>query len=128
MTVTHASGIRDAIANLVADAHDVGSGESGGSLVLRDGSTAAVVFRFAGTAFGAASSAIVTLASTPIEETAADDAAELDNFLTRDKDDGQVLAGSITAVGMGGDIEVTNTNVAAGQDCSLESLTYEAPA
>jgi hypothetical protein len=34
----------------------------------------------------------------------------------------------VTATGMGGDIEVTNTNVANGQDCSLESLTYEAPA
>lgn len=128
MSITHASGIRDAIADLVADAHDVGSGETGGSLVLRDGSTAAVTFRFAGTAFGAASSAIVTLASVPIETTADDDAAELDNFITYNKDDAPVLAGSITAVGMGGDIEVTNTNVATGQDCSLESLTYEAPA
>lgn len=124
MAVTHSAGLRDDIADLVADAHDVGTGN--GSLVLRDGSTAAVIFEFASTAFGSASSGVVTLASTPIEVTAADDAAELDNFITRDGDDATLLSGSVTAVGMGGDIEVTNTNVATGQDCSLESLTYEA--
>lgn len=126
MAVTHASGIRDGIANLVADAHDVGSADDA-VLELRDGSTVSVTFPLQDPAFGAASAAVVTAAGTPIEVQAEAAVSELDNFISRDQDGDPVLAGSVTMVGMGGDVEVTNTNVALGQDCSLESLTYEAP-
>ncbi len=124
MAVTHTTAIRNALADLVADAHDVGSGTS--VIEFRDATTVIVSFDLAATAFGAASSGIVTLASVPISA-AAEASGEVDNFITRDQDGTQILAGSITAVGMGGDIEVTNINIADEQDCELESLTYESP-
>ena len=124
MAVTHAAGVRDALAEVTRAAHAEGTtGEA--VLQLRDDSAVVVEFEIGNTPFGAASSGVITLAGTPFDVTADDDGI-LDNFVTRDRDGAQVLAGSVTATGMGGDIEVTNTNVANLQDCSLDSLTYEA--
>jgi hypothetical protein len=125
MSVTHASGLRDTIATAVKDAHDAGSG-SGKSIDLRDGSTKVVGFVPSATAFAVPSSHVIALNGVPIDAVAVA-SGEVDNFITRDKSGNAVLSGSVTAVGMGGDIEVTNTNIANGQDCTLESLTYTPP-
>lgn len=126
MAVTHASGLRDDIADLVGAAHaDGSSGQA--TLELRDGSSVVVAFQIGNTPFNSASSGTITLQGVPINATATGD-GDVDNFQTKDRDGNVVLSGSVTAIGMGGDIEVTNTNVANGQDCSLESLTYSAPA
>lgn len=127
MAITHASGVRNSLANVVGDAHDVGTGGDA-VLQLRDSSTVIVTFDLGDPAFDTApatATGTIALQGTPIEATAGED-GEVDNFVTRDKDAAQVLAGSVTAIGMGGDIEVTNVNIANGQDCELESLTYEA--
>lgn len=125
MAVTHAAGIRDGLANLIAAAHANGTGGDS-TLELREGGDVIVTFDLGTSPFGSASSGIISLGGVPIDKQASDSAAALDNFISRDRDGGAVLAGSVTAVGMGGDIEVTNTNVANGQTCTLESLTYEA--
>jgi hypothetical protein len=127
MAVTHAAGVRNSLANVVGDAHDAGSAGDA-VLQLRDGSTVIVEFDLPDPAFDTApatAAGTITLQGVPIEVQAADD-GDVDNFVTRDQDGTIVLSGSVTAVGMGGDIEVTNVNIATGQDCSLESLTYEA--
>lgn len=122
MSITHASGVRDDLADLVADAVDVGGGTA--VLQIRDGTTLLVSFNLANPAFGAASSAVCTLNSTPIATTAVA-AGDADNFRILDRAGSVVLSGSVTATGMGGDIEVSNTSIANGQDASLDSLTYE---
>lgn len=124
MAVTHAAGVRDDLATVVRSAHDVGSGAA--VLQIRESTTVIIEFPLGDPAFGAPASAIIALNGTPIEVNAEDSSAGVDNFVTRDKDGTQVLAGSVTAVGMGGDIEVTNINIADLQDCSIDSLTYEA--
>lgn len=129
MTLSHASGVRNSLANVVGDAHDAGSAGDA-VLRLRDGSTAIVNFSLDDPAFDTApatSTGVITLQSTPIAASAVA-SGDVDNFITLDKDGTQVLAGSVTATGMGGDIEVSNTSIASGQDCSLESLTYTASA
>lgn len=126
MAITHNSDIRNAFANVVGDAHDEGTGTA--KIRLRDGSTTIVDFELEDPAFDTApatATGVITLEGTPIEAQATDDGV-LDNFITLDQDGTQILAGTVTAIGMGGDIEVTNTNVASGQDCSLDSLTYTA--
>lgn len=126
MAITHATGIRNSLANVVGDAHDVGSGTA--VVRLRDGSSTIVDFNLSNPAFDTAPASavgLITLQDVPISATASAD-GEVDNFVTLDRDGADVLAGSVTAIGMGGDIEVTNVNVANGQDCELESLTYEA--
>lgn len=126
MTITHASGVRNGLANVVGDAVDVGSGTA--HLRLLDTAATVVEFDLANPAFDTApatAAGVITLEGVPIATTAVDD-GELDSFTVVNRDDGSVLSGSVTAIGMGGDIEVTNVNVATGQDCSLESLTYTA--
>jgi hypothetical protein len=127
MAVTHDNATRNALANVVGDNHDVGSAGDA-VLQLRDGSTVIVEFPLDDPAFDTApatATGIITAQGLPIEVQAGDE-GDIDNFVTRDKDGTQRLAGSVTAIGMGGDVEVTNPNIAPGQDCSLESLTYEA--
>lgn len=129
MTINHASGLRNTIANAVGDACDVGSG-SDNMLEIRDGTTPVVRFPTASTAFDTApatSTGVITLQGVPIEVQAIADGASVDNFILKDKDGATVLTGSVTGVGLGGDIEVSNVNVADEQDCALESLTYTAP-
>lgn len=126
MTVVHITTLRNTLAEAVRTAIAAGAGNS--SLVLRDGATTAVTFDIGGTPFGAASSGIITLGGVPIDAVASASVTELDNFQLKDGDGTTQITGSITAVGMGGDIEVTNVNVASGQDCTLESMAYEAPA
>jgi hypothetical protein len=125
MSITHASGVRDSIADAVKAAFEVGSSQEA-QIILRDGATVIVTFDLSSTPFGSASSGVITAANMPRDATAIAD-GDVDNFIAKDQAGSQVLAGSVTAVGMGGDIEVTNVSVANGQDCSLESLTYEAP-
>jgi hypothetical protein len=123
MAVTHLTALRTILADAV-DAH-VNTGAGTAIVRLRDGTTTIVDFDLQNPAFGAAASGIITLEGTPIETTAEAD-GDVDNAQIINRNGDISLACSVTAVGMGGDIEVTNVSVANGQDCSLESLTYEA--
>lgn len=125
MSVTHATAVRSALADLIDTLVNTGAGTA--KLRLRDGTTTIVDFDLADPAFGAASSGVITLASTPIAATAAA-SGDVDNAQLLDQDGGVVLSCSVTATGGGGDIEVSNVSIANGQDCSLTSLTYSAPA
>lgn len=125
MTIAHTTAIRNGLADLVADAHDTGSGTA--VLEIRDSTTVLVTVDFQNPAFGAAAAGVATLLGTPIATTGAADGVA-DNFLTKDRDGTQILSGSVTGTGMGGDIEMSNVNVATSQNVSLEDLTYTAPA
>jgi hypothetical protein len=127
MSVTHITAVR----NLLADAIDnyintTGTTNAGGKLRLRASTTTIVDFVLANPAFGAAASAVITLAGTPIAATAGA-SGSVDNAQLLDRDEAVVLSCSVTAPGGGGDIEVSNVSIANGQDCSLTSLTYTAP-
>lgn len=123
MTISHLTALRSTLADAV-DAH-VNTGSGTAKVRLRDGSTTIVDFDLEDPAFGNASSGIIALAGVPIAATAGAD-GDVDNFQIVNRNGDVSLSGSVTAVGMGGDIEVTNINIANGQDCELESLTYTA--
>lgn len=126
MTIAHSTAARNAIADLIDSLINTGAAVS--KLRVRDGSTTIIDFNFADPAFGAASGGIITLNGTPIATQALADGPSVDNFQLLDQDGTLVISGSVTAVGGGGDIEITNINVALDQDCSLDSLTYAAAA
>jgi len=126
MTVTHATTTRDALANQIDALVNTGAGTA--VLRIRQSTTAVVNFNLQNPAFGDASSGVITLNGVPIVANAVAAGAAVDNFQLLDRGGAVVLSGSVTATGGGGDIEVTNTNIASGQECSLESLTYTAPA
>lgn len=127
MSVTHATAVRSALADLIDTLVNTGTTNAGGILRLRDSTTTIVDFDLADPAFGAAASGVITLAGVPIAATAAA-SGDVDNAQLLDQDEGVVLSCSVTATGGGGDIEVSNISIANGQDCSLTSLTYTAPA
>lgn len=126
MTVTHATALRTVLADAV-DNYINTTGGGTASIVLRDSTTDIVSFALANPAFGAASSGVITLASTPIAATAGA-SGDVDNGEINDRAGAMAVACSVSGSGGGGDIEVSNTNIANGQDCSLDSLTYTAPA
>lgn len=125
MSVTHATAVRSAIADLIDTLVNTGAGTS--KLRLRDGTVTIVDFNLSDPAFGAASSGVITLNSTPIAATAGA-SGDVDNAQLLDQDGSVVLSCSVTGTGGGGDIEVSNVSIANGQDCSLTSLTYAAAA
>lgn len=85
-----------------------------------------LLVQFAGnaTAFGAAASAVLT-ASAVASVTAA--AAGVAGYYRINTSAGTaVTQGTITATGGGGDMLLTNTNIASGQTCNFTSLTITA--
>lgn len=128
MAVTHSNALKEAIGNLVADAHDVGSTDAGGDVHLRDSTTSIAILTLSATAFGAANgtTGVVTAASMP-KTTTAVAGGDVDNFQTRDKDNTVLLSGTVTATGMGGDMEMDNPTVVNGQTVNLTSMTYTPP-
>lgn len=125
MSVTHATTVRSALADAVDALINTGGGTA--KLRLRDSTTTIVDFNLQNPAFGSASSGVITLAGVPIAAVAGA-AGDVDNAQILDRGGSLVLSCSVTGVGGGGDIEVSNVSIANGQDCSLESLTYTAPA
>lgn len=125
--VTHVTALRNYMADAV-DAYikSTGSANADGTLRIRASTTTLVDFPFTD-GFGAASSGVITLQDVPIEVTAVADGTA-DNAQILDRGEAVAISCSVTATGMGGDIEVSNTSIATGQDCSLDSLTYESPA
>lgn len=123
MSVTHASAVRSALADLIDTLVNTGAGTA--KLRLRDSTTTVVDFDLQDPAFGAAAAGVITLQGVPIASTASA-SGDVDNAQLLDQDGATVLSCSVTGTGGGGDIEVSNVSIANGQDCSLTSLTYTA--
>lgn len=127
MAVTHVTALRNALANAVNTyLTTTGSGTPGGSLQLKASGVMKVEFNFPVSAFGAASLGVLTLPGTPIAATATG-SGTLDSAVVADKGHSAAINCSLTATGGGGDVLVSNTNIANGQSCTLDSLTYTAP-
>ncbi len=107
MAVTHPLAVRQGIANFVVDQLDEGTPP--GTLVIQTGGGATVAtLTFSATAFGAADGSAVCTA----------------NAITSDTN---AVGGTITATGMGGDIQLSSVVISAGQTVAVSSLTYTAP-
>lgn len=128
MAVTHATALRSVLADAVDNyINTTGSADASGDLVVRATTTILVTFVLSNPAFGAASSGVLTGTSLP-KTADAGAAGTADNFIIRDRDNASAILGSVTGVGGGGDIEISSTTIANGQACSLDTLTYTAPA
>lgn len=128
MALTHSAAARNGLADYID------SLVPGGNIVFQtSGNSDLVEFTLANPAFDAAGSAggnsdgVMTLEDTPITA-AASGTGTAAKFRLRNSSDTDVVIGTITATGMGGDIEIDNTSIASGQDVELTSLTYAAPA
>ena len=125
MAVTHATALRSVLADAV-DNYINTTGSSTAVLRIKDSSTLLVECDLQNPAFGAASSGVITLEGTPIAAVAEGD-GDADNAAITNRTPTESIFCSVSGPGGGGDIECSNANIATGQDCSLDSLTYTAP-
>ncbi|MEU5549207.1 hypothetical protein ABZ738_05510 [Micromonospora sp. NPDC047793] len=127
---------RSAAADAIAGLLDAGSGA--GTIKVYSGSqpatandaesgTLLVEFELADPAFGAASSGVASLAGTPLSAVGAA-AGTAGWFRAEDSTGANVLDGSVTATGGGGDLELSTTTVSIGLTVELTSGTVAMPA
>lgn len=132
---TLSNAARSAACNAIVDLVDApgGAGSGTGRFILTTvsggtGTTLATI-ALATTAFGSASNGVATLASTPLSDTSADSSGTAAGFAIQSDSGGTpttVISGSVAT--SGGDIDIDNTSITAGQTVSITSLTVTVPA
>jgi hypothetical protein len=129
MAVTHATALRTTLADAVDNyLNTTGATDASADLQIQTAADAVLVeFTLQNPAFGAAAAGVITLAGTPIAATAGATGTAAKGRI-RDRANADAILFSVTGVGGGGDVEVSNTSITSGQDCELTSLTYTAPA
>jgi hypothetical protein len=124
LAITHPTAVRNALADYVVDQLDIGGP---GKVVLQtSGGVTVSTLTFANPAFGAASAGVAN-ANAIVDDPAAVGGVVTKAELRQGGGTAIVLC-SVTATGGGGDIQLNNTTVAAGQVVSITSLSYTAPA
>lgn len=127
MAITHTTAVRNALANLIDDQVNAGTTNAGGRIVFQtSGDVEVATCQLSATAFGAASSGVIT-ANTITDDTNAT-GGTVAKFIITDRDNTTVLSGTVTATSGGGDIELSSTTIGAGDTVSVTSLTYTASA
>ena len=125
MAVTHPAAIRTALADYVVDQLDLNTPP--GKLIMQTAASAAVAtLTFANPAFGAAATGVAT-ANAIVADTNAVGGTIAKAELRQGGGTAIVLC-SVTTTGGGGDIQLNSVVISAGQQVSLTSLTYAAPA
>jgi hypothetical protein len=125
MAVTHTTGTRNALADLIDDR--VNAGASAGTLEFQtSGDVEVATLTFSDPAFGAAAAGVITANAITTDASATGGTIAKARF--KDSDSLEVLACSVTSTGGGGDIELNSVIVSAGQSVSVTSLTYAAAA
>lgn len=121
MAVTHLEALRNTRANATDDHVNTGAGTA--KLRLRGGTTTIVDFDLPNPAFGAAASGTIAMNGLPINATAVA-AGTVDNAQVINRNGDVSFSMSVTGIGGGGDLEVSNVSIASAQECTLESFTY----
>ena len=126
MALTHVSALRNSLADLVVDATDVGSTDATGDLQIATStafSTILATLLFANPAFGPAAGGIATANIITADPNAANTGVAV-AFRIRDRNNAEVVRGTVTATGGGGDIQLSSTSITATDTVSITSLTY----
>lgn len=125
MAVTHPTAVRNGMCNFVVDQLDEGTPP--GTLEFQtSGDVEVATLTLGNPAFGASSSGTATANAITSDASATGGTvakARLKNNAGVDK-----IICSVTATGGGGDIELDDITITAGQAVSMTSLTYSAPA
>jgi hypothetical protein len=125
MAVTHPVAIRNLIADLVVDQLDLNTPP--GKLVMQTaGGTAVSTLTFSNPAFGASAAGTATASAITADTNAV--GGTIAKAELRQGNATPIILCSVTATGGGGDIQLNSVVISAGQQVSLTSLTYSAPA
>ena len=125
MAVTHPTATRTGIADFVVDQLDVNTPP--GKIIMQTAASATVAtLTFANPAFGAAASGVATANAIVADTNAV--GGTIAKAELRQGGTTPIVLCSVTATGGGGDIQLNSVVISAGQQVSLTSLTYAAPA
>ena len=127
MAITIPVATKNSKLDLLVDKIDLGSTNASGQVWLKNAAGNVLVkLAMSNPAFGDA--AIGTVDANAITDGIAILAGTCTKFSIVDRDEVEVLAGSVTAVGGGGDLESTTSSTAiiAGETVSISSLTLVA--
>jgi hypothetical protein len=128
MPLTHVVAIRNALADLVVDAVDAGTTDPNGDIqiaILADFVTILATLEFANPAFGAAAAGVAT-ANAIAPDTNAAGTGSAGFFRLRDRDNAEVLRGTVTVTGDGGDLQLSSIVINPADTVSITSMTYAA--
>lgn len=120
MAVTHPVGQRNGLADFIVDQLNNGFVE-----FQTAGSVEVATCGFGATAFGAAASGVATANTLTPDASATGGTTSKAELQTSGS--AAVVLCSVTAIGGGGDIEITSVAVAATEEVDVTSLTYTAP-
>ena len=103
MAISHSNAARNAMADAVDAQVNTGSSDASGDFVMIDsgGPTDLVGIVLQEPAFGSAAAGVITLAGTPLSNTATG-TGTADTFEMRDRNNAVVIDGTVTASGGGG--------------------------
>ena len=125
MALTHSTAVRNGLADYVTSQIDSGTTDASADLVFMTSADVAVATCvMSNPSFGAAANGTATANAITDDTNAAGGTAAL--FKIQNRDNVEVLRGTVTATGGGGDIELSSTNIGAGDTVSVTSLTYTA--
>ncbi len=125
MAVTHPTAVRNALADLVVDKLDLGTGTSSGRLVFQtSGGAAVATLPLSNPAAGAASSGTATFSAITSDTNAA--GGTIAKAELRDRDATAIILCAVAT--SGGDINISSLSVSAGDTVQATSLSYSAPA
>lgn len=127
MALTHVTAVRNAMADACVDVIDTGTTDANGDLeIMTSGDAEVATLECSNPAFGAAAGGTATAATISDDTNAAGGTAALFRF--KDRDNGEVFRGTVTATGGGGDIELSSVAIGATDTVSISSFTYSASA
>lgn len=121
--LVHTTATRNAMADVVVDLINVTGPGYIEFQTAADVELATVTFQ--NPAFGAAAAGVATAAMPTLDESSAD-AGTIAKFQIFNGAALEVLSGDVTAIGGGGDIEISTLLLAATDKVSLTALTYTA--
>ncbi len=126
MAITHATNIRNAIADAVVDAIDASTGQPNGSIQIATDSSFSTVLatlQFANPAFGSASGGQATANAITADGNAAGGGSAT-RYRCRDRGGATVFQGTVTATGGGGDMQLSSVAIASGDGVQINSFVY----
>lgn len=126
MALQHTTAIRDGLANYIATQAAAGTTNPTPQLVLEtSGGVEVATLNMSVTPYGAASGGSITAAAISPDTDAT--GGTVARFRVLNRDGTEVYRGTVTAVGGGGDLELSSLAIGAGDTVSVSSLIYSAP-
>lgn len=125
MAITHVTAVRNSLADEITTAVDAGAG-AGELVLMTSGDTEVATLTMSDPSFGAASGGTITANAISSDTNATGGTIAL--FKIQDSDANEIIRGTVTATGDGGDIELSSLSITAGDTVEISSFDYTASA